>query len=75
MTFRSDMKLFTKVGLDVFEYYRQIKDGERKARLEDMDYVNSGAFQVDHVDRQMSAFRHQQADIEQMKLEAETDWE
>ena len=69
------MKLFTKVGINVFEYYRQIKDGERKAQLEDMDYVNSGAFQVDHVDRQMSAFRHQQADIEQIRLEAETDFE
>lgn len=69
------MKLFTKVGLDVFEYYRQIKDGERKAQLEDMDYVNSGAFQVDHVEPQMSAWRHQQADMEQIKLEAETDFE
>jgi len=68
-------KHFTKTGLDVFEYYRQIKDGERQAEIEDMDYVNSGAFQADHIVSEMNAFRHQQADVEQIRLEAETDFE
>lgn len=66
---------FTKQGIPAPDFYALFKNGERKQQLENDAYTLTHAFTVDHVNSQMNAWRHEKADIERIKLEAETDFE